>query len=150
MAGGCRTASASAVPSSAGQVITASALARKWLTLPGPMGRGVAWVHSYMRWSRWKTRSSISNAREPVPGLVRARMDRRLRAWLSARPSRYLFIAGVVRVLGWFRLSPRGLYRVAARRGGWQLSIAVLVSLTTPIFAISFAMGQTRTRHVRD
>lgn len=57
-------------------------------------------------------------------------------------PLRYLFIAFAVVAVGRSWLSRRGLFRPAARRGGWWLAIALLSSLGGMVFAISIAMGQ--------
>jgi hypothetical protein len=57
-------------------------------------------------------------------------------------PVRYVFIALAAVAVGWSWLSRRGLFRPAARRGGWRLAIAVLSSLDALIFGIGIAMGQ--------
>src|SRR5260370_27908995 len=56
-------------------------------------------------------------------------------------PFRYLFIAFAVAAVGWSWLSRRGLFRPAARRGGWRLAVAVLSSLGGLVFGIGIAMG---------
>jgi len=57
-------------------------------------------------------------------------------------PLRYLFIAFAVAAVGRSWLSRRGLFRPAARRGGWRFALALLASLGALIFAVSTAMGQ--------
>lgn len=57
-------------------------------------------------------------------------------------PFRYVFIAVTVIILGRFWLSRPAPFRAAAHRGGWQLAIAVLSSLSMLIFGISLALGQ--------
>jgi hypothetical protein len=62
----------------------------------------------------------------------------------GALPSspRYLFIGFAVAAVGWSWLSRRGLFRPAARRGGWRLAAALVSSLGGLIFGIGIAMGQ--------
>jgi len=57
-------------------------------------------------------------------------------------PFRFAFIAFAVAAAGSSWLSRRGLYRPAARRGGWRLAAAVLSSLCILIFGIGVAIGQ--------
>ena len=57
-------------------------------------------------------------------------------------PLRYLFIAFAVAAVGWSWRSRHGLFRPAARRGGWRLAAALLASLGGLIFGIGIAMGQ--------
>lgn len=57
-------------------------------------------------------------------------------------PFRYLFIAFAAAAVGWPWLSRRGLFRPAARRGGWRLAVALLSSLGGLIFGVGIAMGQ--------
>jgi hypothetical protein len=57
-------------------------------------------------------------------------------------PFRYAFIAVAVFIVGWFWLSRRGPFRVAAQRGGWRLAVAVLSSLSMLVFGIGIAIGQ--------
>lgn len=57
-------------------------------------------------------------------------------------PVRYVFIALAAAAVGWSWLSRRGLFRPAARRGGWRLAVAVLSSLGGLIFGVGIATGQ--------
>lgn len=57
-------------------------------------------------------------------------------------PFRYMFIAVTVAAVGWSWLSRRGLFRPAARQGGWRLAVALLSSLAALTFGIGIAMGQ--------
>jgi hypothetical protein len=57
-------------------------------------------------------------------------------------PARYLVIAFGVAAIGWSWLSPRGVYRPAAGRGGWRLAAAAVSSLCALVFIIGFALGQ--------
>ena len=54
----------------------------------------------------------------------------------------YLFIAFAVVIVGWHWRSPRGLFRPAARRGGWRLALAVVASLGMLTFGVGVAVGQ--------
>ena len=79
-----------------------------------------------------------------VAGLVSISHGRITDAGPGALPGvfRYLFIAFTAAAVGWSWLSRRGLFRPAARHGGWRLAIAVLSSLGGLIFGIGIAMGQ--------
>jgi hypothetical protein len=57
-------------------------------------------------------------------------------------PFRYILIAFVVVSVGWSWVSHGGLFRPAARRGGWRLAAALLSSLGGLVFGISIATGQ--------
>jgi hypothetical protein len=57
-------------------------------------------------------------------------------------PLRYLFIAFAAVAVGWSWLSRRGLFRPAARRGGWRLAAALLSSLGGLVFGIGITVGQ--------
>ena len=57
-------------------------------------------------------------------------------------PFRYIFIAFAVVSVGWSWVSHGGLFRPAARRGGWRLAAALLSSLGGLVFGISIAIGQ--------
>jgi drug/metabolite transporter (DMT)-like permease len=59
-----------------------------------------------------------------------------------ASPFRYMFIAVIVAIVGWYWLSRQGPFRSAARRGGWRLVAAVLSSLGMLAFGIGTAIGQ--------
>ena len=79
-----------------------------------------------------------------VAGIISISQGRIASTGASALPSpfRYLFIAFAVIAVGQSWLSRRGIYRPAARRGGWRLAIAVLSSLGALIFGVSIALGQ--------
>jgi len=59
-----------------------------------------------------------------------------------ASPFRYLVVAFAVAAAASYWISPRGLFRPAARRGGWRLALAVLACVCVLIFGIGMAMGQ--------
>jgi hypothetical protein len=79
-----------------------------------------------------------------VAGIISISQGRIASTGASPLPSpfRYLFIAFAVVAVGQSWLSRRGIYRPAARRGGWWLAIAVLSSLGALIFGVSVALGQ--------
>ena len=57
-------------------------------------------------------------------------------------PFRYLWLAFAVVIFGQSWLSRNGLYRPAARRGGWHLAAAVVSSLGGLVFGLGIAIGQ--------
>lgn len=57
-------------------------------------------------------------------------------------PFSFVFITVTVMTVGWYWLSSRGPFRLAARRGDWRLVIAVLSSLGMLAFGVGIAMGQ--------
>jgi hypothetical protein len=57
-------------------------------------------------------------------------------------PFRYLFIAVTVVAIGQWWLPQRGMFRQAARRGGWRLAIALIGSLGALIFGVLTSLGE--------
>lgn len=57
-------------------------------------------------------------------------------------PFGYVFIAVAAVAVGQSWLSSRGFYRLAARRGGWRLAVAILASAASLVFGIGIALGQ--------